>query len=207
MLTIWGRANSLNVQKVMWCLAELGVPCRRIDVGMQYGGNDTPEFLAKNPNGRVPVLEEESGFTLWESNTIVRYLAAKHGAGRLWPADPARRADSERWMDWQITTVDRPLFTVFWGLVRSPAEKRDMKAIEAARDALGDLWKIADARLADRPYLGGDTLTIGDIPLGAVAHRWFNLPIDLPSCPNVEGWYKRLGERAPYRSHVMLPLS
>ena len=206
MLTIYGRTNSINVQKVMWCIGELGIPHKRVDAGMEYGVNNTTEYLAKNPNGRVPLLEEDDGFTLWESHSITRYLAAKHGAGSLSPTDPKPRADAERWMDWLITTIDRSMAAVFWGLIRTPPEKRDMAAIEAGRKTLAEQLRIADARLADRPYLGGDHLTIGDIPLGCHIHRWFRLPIERPALPHLEAWFNRLSERPAYREHVMLPL-
>jgi len=207
MLTIWGRANSLNVQKVMWCIAELAIPHRRIDIGGAFGGNDRPEYRAKNPNGLVPVLEQDDGFILWESNTIVRYLAAKYGAGTLWPEDPARRADAERWMDWSLTTVQGAVNPMFMGLIRQAPEKRDMTAIEAARLKSEEVWKIAEARLADRPYFGGDALTIGDIPMGAWFYRWFNLPIAHQRFPALEAWYASLAAREGFRTHVMLPLT
>jgi glutathione S-transferase len=207
MLTIWGRANSLNVQKVMWTLAELGVPHRRLDLGGAFGGNDQPEYRAKNPNGLVPLLEQEDGFTLWESNTIVRYLATRYGAGSLCPDDPVRRADSERWMDWAISTAQPTVNPIFMGLIRKIAGTTDPALIEAARRRSEVIWKVVEARLADRPYLGGGTLTIGDIPVGAWAHRWLNLPIERPSMPLIEAWYRRLGEREAFRTHVMMPLT
>lgn len=207
MLTIWGRANSLNVQKVMWCIAELKIPHRRIDIGGAFGGNDRPEYRAKNPNGLVPVLEQDDGFILWESNTIVRYLAAKYGAGTLWPIDPAKRALSERWMDWSLSTVHGAVTPVFMGLIRQAPEKRDTTTIEAARLKSEEVWKIAEVQLKDRPYFGGDTLTIGDIAMGAWFYRWFSLPIAHPEFPALEAWYARLAAREAFRTHVMLPLT
>ena len=180
MLTIWGRSNSLNVQKVMWCIGELSIPHRRLDIGGQFGGNDTPEYRAMNPNGRVPLLQEESGFTLWESNSIVRYLGAKYGADALWPTDPEKRASSERWMDWSITTLSPPIITMLVGLTRTAPESRDSAAIEAARLKCEQSWKIADAQLEGRSFLCGDQLTVGDITIGPWFYRWTNLKIEHP---------------------------
>ena len=132
MLRIWGRTNSINVQKVLWCCAELDLPFERIDAGMAFGIVETPEYRALNPNGRIPTLED-NGYVLWESNTIVRYLAMKHGLGALCPSDLAARFDAERWMDWQLTTLDRPVRNVFWALVRTAPEKRDPAAVEMAQ--------------------------------------------------------------------------
>ena len=205
MLKIWGRTNSINVQKVLWCADELGLAYDRIDIGGAFGGNDQPAYRAKNPNGLVPTLEEDDGFTLWESNTIVRYLAAKHG--KLSPGDLRTRADAERWMDWQLTTISRDMATVFWGLVRTPPEKRDMAAIAAAAKTLSGLWARLDQHLKGRRFVAGDQLTMGDIPVGCFVYRWLNLPIERVPLPNLEAWYARLGERQPYRKHVMLPMT
>jgi glutathione S-transferase len=202
---IWGRANSINVQKVLWCADELGLAYERIDIGGSFGGNDKAAYLAKNPNGLVPTLEEDDGFILWESNTIVRYLSAKHG--KLCPGDARARALAERWMDWQLTTVSRDMATVFWGLVRTPPEKRDATAIAAAAKALNGLWARLDQHLAANAYVGGKDFTMGDIPVGCMAYRWLNLPIERVPLPHLEAWYRRLGNREPYRKNVMLPMT
>jgi len=204
-MKIWGRANSINVQKVLWCADELGLAYERVDIGGAFGGNDQPAYRAKNPNGLVPTIEEDDGFILWESNTIVRYLSAKHG--KLSPGDPRARADAERWMDWQLTTIARDMATVFWGLVRTPPDKRDPAAIEAAAKSLNGLWGRLDAHLKGCAFVGGNAFTMGDIPVGCLAYRWLNLPISRVSLPNLEAWYGRLGERAPYRKNVMVPMT
>src|SRR5882724_12932455 len=160
MLKLWGRINSINVQKVLWALAELKVPYERSDAGLQFGVVNEPFYRRMNPNGRVPTIEDD-GFVLWESHAIVRYLAAKHGAGTLWPNDLRVRADADRWMDWAFT-FQAAFRTVFWGLVRTPAEKRDMNAIEEARKKCAELLAIPDAALAGRQYLAGG-FTMGDI--------------------------------------------
>jgi glutathione S-transferase len=205
MLKIWGRDTSINVQKVLWCAEELGLAYQRVDVGGEYGGNDQPEYLAMNPNGLVPTIEE-GGLVLWESNSIVRYLAAKHGAGSLSPADPGERGRADRWMDWQLTTLSNDMRTVFWGLVRTPPEKRDMGAIDAAAKSLSGLWARLDRSLGESAFVAGDRFTMGDIPVGCFAYRWLNLPIDRARLANVEAWYGRLAQRPGYKKHVMVTM-
>ena len=206
MLKIWGRTNSVNVKKVLWAAEELGLKYERIDAGLQFGVNKTPEYLAMNPTGLVPTIDDD-GFVLWESHSIVRYLAAKHGAGRLWPTDLRRRADAERWMDWTYTfqrELQRPLF---WALVRTPPEKRDPAAIEAARKTCAELLKIPERYLGERRYLAGNDFTMGDIPLGCHVQIWMRLPIERPPQPNLAAWFERLRERAAFRNMVDIPLS
>ena len=205
MLKIWGRVNSVNVKKVLWAAEELGLKYERVDAGMQYGVVNTPEYKKMNPNALVPTIEDD-GFVLWESHAIVRYLAAKHGAGTLWPSDAKQRADAERWMDWSYT-FQANFRAVFWGLVRTPAEKRDMKAIEEARKKCGELLAIPDAALAERPFFGGNALTIGDIPLGCHVQLWMRLPIERPEHPNLKRWFERLCGRPAYKKIVDIPLS
>lgn len=206
MLKIWGRVNSTNVKKVMWVVGELGIAHERIDAGGKFGVVGEPEYRAMNPNGKVPTIEDD-GFVLWESNAIVRYLAAKHDTGGLYPADLKARADAERWMDWATASFAPPFTNVFLPLVRFPPEKRDPAAIAAAAAECGKLLAIVDQALAGRPFLGGDRLTVGDIPLGCAAYGYFNLPIERPSLPNVEAWYQRLTERKAYQDAVMIPLT
>ena len=206
MLTIWGRNNSINVQKAMWAVGELGLDHRRIDVGGAFGGLDQSDYAAKNPNRRIPTLEDD-GLVVWESNAIVRYLAGQHGAGTLWPEDPATRAIADQWMDWQQTTLLADMFVVFWGLVRTPAGERDMAAIEASAANLAGLWRRLEDHLQDRDYVCGQAFTMGDIPVGAACYRYHELAIDRPELPAIAAWYDRLQARPPYREHVMIPLS
>jgi len=205
MLKIWGRTNSVNVKKVLWALEELGVQYERIDAGMQYGVVNTPEYKKMNPMSLVPTIDDD-GFVLWESHAIVRYLAAKHGAGTLWPADLKQRADSDRWMDWAYT-FQASFRPVFWGLVRTPPEKRDMKAIEEACKKCAELLAVPDQALAKKPFFAGADLTIGDIPLGCHVHLWMRLPIERPAHPHLQRWFDRLCARAAYRKIVDIPLS
>jgi glutathione S-transferase len=206
MLKIWGRTSSINVQKVMWTVGELGIEHERIDAGGTFGKLDSEAYGKLNPNRRVPVIEDGE-VVLWESNTIVRYLGASHGKGTLWPEDPAARARSERWMDWEIYSLVPELRPVFWGLIRTPEAERDTTGIDAARQALVPLWRIVEAALGERRFVSGDALTIGDISLGAAVHRYMNLPIEPPSLPVLEAYYERLKERPAYREHVMLPIT
>ncbi len=206
MLQIWGRANSVNVQKVMWAVAELGLAHRRIDAGRGYGVNDEPWYLALNPNGTVPTIDD-GGVVVWESNAIVRYLAARYGAGRLWPEDPAVRAAADMWMDWQQSTLNPPLHPLFWQLVRTPEKERDAAGIGEAEARCARAFAILDRHLEGRPYVAGDGLSMGDIPVGAMAHRWYALPVEHPEHPHLAAWYERLQARPGFREHVMLPLS
>ena len=179
MIKIWGRNTSVNVQKVMWALGELGVPHERIDVGGSFGKNNEPPYLAMNPNGLVPTLEDD-GFLLWESNSIVRYLAAKYGPGKLEPTDPHARARAGSWMDWQISVAAPAVTPVFWGLVRTPPEKRDAAAIEAGKVKSMAAMKILDAQLAKSAFVAGDALSMGDIPVALMAYRFRRLVPERP---------------------------
>ena len=207
MLKIWGRVNSINVQKVLWCCGELNIRYERIDAGMQFGVNHTPEYKAMNPNELVPTIDDE-GFILWESHAIVRYFARKHGLGTLCPSDPRACADADRWMDWHATTVWPNLRPVFWNLVRVAPEKRDMALVNDSRNKLAGSMAILDAHLTNRDYVTGSALTMGDIPLGAAVQRWFNLPIERGNLRNLEAYYRRLQGRAAFKQHVdLIPLS
>jgi glutathione S-transferase len=205
MLKIWGRTNSVNVKKALWAAEELGLKYERIDAGMQHGVTKTPEYMRMNPNSLVPTIEDD-GFVLWESHTIVRYLCAKHAAGTLWPADPKARADGERWMDWAFT-FQAAMRDVFWGLIRTPPEKRDAKAIEAGRQKSAALLAVPERTLSERPYLGGAGFTMADIPLGCEVQRWMRVPIERPGFPAVEAWFERLRARPAFLNHVDLPLT
>jgi glutathione S-transferase len=201
MIKVWGRRSASNVQKVLWCIDELGVPYEHIHIPFGRAKED-PDYLRINPNGRVPAIEED-GFVLWESNTCVRYIAARFGAGTLWPTEPRQRADAERWMDWQLATLSGPTDTIFIGLVLRKPEERDMGAIDAAVKRLNHLWAMVDRVLAARPFIAGDALTIGDIPIGLAAHRWLTIPVERDRHAHVEAWYRRLTERAPFRTNVI----
>jgi glutathione S-transferase len=203
--TVWGRNTSSNVMKVLWGLGELGLVFKRIDVGGAFGKTDTPEYRGMNPTGLVPTLQE-GAFTLWESNAILRYLAQAHASGSaLWPTDTHARADIDRWMDAQQTVLNRPMSAVFWGLVRTTADKRDLKAIEASIAETTRAWQMIETRLNQHAYIAGAELTLCDIPWGVHAHRWFNmdyLGLSRPDMPALRAWYDRLCQRPAYREHV-----
>ena len=205
MLKIWGRVNSVNVKKAMWCVAELGLAHERIDAGMQYGMVNTPEYRKMNPTGLVPTIDDD-GFTLWESHTIVRYLCAKHSAGKLWPTDLKARADAERWMDWAFA-FQSAMRNVFWGLIRTPPEKRDASAIEEGRKKSIALLPVLEQTLARRPYVTGREFTMGDIPIGCEVQRYMRVPIERPPFPGVQAWFERLCQRPAFVKHVDLPLT
>lgn len=207
MIRIWGRKNSINVQKVMWTVGEIGLKHERIDAGGAFGRTKDPDYLKMNPNALVPVLQD-GDLTMWESHAIVRYLAARYSDGNLWTKDHARRALSEQWMEWMTTTINPAIFPTFWGLIRTPPEQRDMKAIEAARVKTAELLQIFEKHLAGRAYVGGDALSLGDIPMGVFVKRWYALPIERPGTPNVAAYYERLKKRPAFAEHVeSIPLT
>ncbi len=206
MLRILGRLSSINVQKVVWCCDELGLKYERVDVGGKFGGNDTPEYLAKNPTGLVPVLEED-GFVLPESNAIVRYLAAKHSAGKLWPEDLRERAQVDRWMEWLSTSFVPAMRDAFWELVRVAPEKRNAAAVEASRVKSEKCAATLDAQLQERHFLTGDRFSAADVVVGCAVHRWLNLPLARTPRPNLERYYRELKSRPGSRQVTSQPLS
>src|SRR5258708_7266402 len=178
MLRIWGRNNSVNVQKAMWCCEEMELPYERVDAGGSFGVVNTQQYRNLNPNGLVPTIEED-GFVLWESNAIVRYLAAKHSAGKLWPEDLKVRAEADKWMDWQNTMFWPTFRPLFWNLVRTPADQRDESAMEDSRIKTAEILEYLDAHLKNRAYVAGDALTMGDIPMGCAIQRSMTLRIGI----------------------------
>ncbi|CAN5702830.1 glutathione S-transferase [soil metagenome] len=203
MLEVWGRKNSFNVQKVLWCCEELEISYRRHDAGGLFGGTNEDEYLARNPTGLVPTIID-GDFTLWESNTIVRYLSASYGAGSLWPEDPAERALADKWMDFQLGTFFPAFKDVLLGLVRTPAERRDPAKIEASASKTGEVLTVLDAHLRDNEYVAGPSLTMGDIALGSSVYRWLLLDIERPDVPALEAWHERLEGRPAFQSTVMV---
>lgn len=206
MLHIWGRTNSINVQKVLWCCHELGLDYVRTDAGLHFGVTDTPEYLAMNPNQLVPTIEDGE-VRLWESNVIVRYLAHRYGAGSLCPADIATRFDAERWMDWQATAFWPVLRPLFIALIRTTPAERDASVVSKAELLALSAVRILDRRLEDYVFLAGDAFTMGDIPAAATVHRWYSLDIDHPELPNVRRWYDLMCARTAFQQIVMTPLS
>ncbi|HEX7909267.1 MAG TPA: glutathione S-transferase family protein [Paraburkholderia sp.] len=208
MITIWGRANSVNVQKVLWCCEELMLPYERIDAGLKFGRNNEPEYLAMNPTGKIPTLVDD-GFVLWESNSILRYLAQQYGeASLLYPAEPKLRASIDRWLDWSLSTLQPAERPVFWAVVRTPAAERDAAKLAADVEAVGTLWRMLDTHLQARFFLEGEKFTLADIVIGAYAKRWFGLEgIERAPLPNLERWYSRIATRTGFKKYVDLPLT
>lgn len=210
MLTIWGRGTSSNVQKVLWLVEEAGIAHRHVVVGGPFGGTRTPEYLAMNPNSLVPTLQEDD-FTLWESNTICRYLANRHGLHTLYPTDWRARADVERWMDWGQSLLAPSLHAGFWGLIRTAPADQDPAAIRASGEKTATVLGVVEARLADRPWLCGDNLTLAEIALGMHVYRWLHLPWSRAghtpvSLPRVTDWHARLAQRPAFRKVVMIDI-
>jgi len=207
-LTIWGRPNSVNVQKVLWCLSELELTYERIDAGMQHGRNREADYLAMNPNGRIPTLVD-GDYVLWESNSIMRYLCMAYGqVSPIYPHDPKGRAAVDRWLDWTLSTlqpVDRP---VFWALVRTPLAQRDMAAIQRDADAATEVWQIIDRQLATRRFIEGDQFTLADIAIGAFARRWLGVEgIIRPELPQLNRWFAQLADRPGFIQFVAPAMS
>ena len=205
MLKIWGRVNSVNVQKALLCLEELGVPHERIEAGLHHGVVGTPEYRAMNPNGVVPTIEDD-GFVLWESNVIVRYLSAKHGVGRLWSSDVRERADADRWMDWQQTTFNPPLTVLFWSRVRAP-DKPPIGDVAASGSKLDAAAAVLDAGLQGHDYLAGEKFTMADCAIAPSLHRFMHLPGSRTIGARMERYYKRLMQRPSAQKLLTLPLT
>ncbi len=204
MITVWGRATSINVQAVLWAMAELGLPFERHDRGGAHGGLDTPEFLAMNPNRLIPVVRIDEEF-LWESAAIIRYLGARYGDAAFWPPEPLERARIDKWAEWTKTSFGPALLTgVFWPLIGVTPEKRDAKAIAAGVERLTGYARMIEARLGEHDYLGGAALSFADVVFGAHLYRYFTLEFDRAETPHLRRYYDRLCARPAYAEHVMV---
>src|SRR5262245_17657469 len=206
MLKIWGRISSINVRKVVLTVQLLELPFERIDAGAAFGLTKTPEYLARNPNALVPMLEDD-GFALWESNDIVRYLCASHPQGDLYPQDLRTRFDAERWMDWQQTTLNGAGRDAFIQLFRTPVDKRSRQAIAASEAATQPLLALLDSHLAQRPFMAGERLTMADIPIACEMHRWWGLPLHHAEHPHLRRWFEGVRQRPAARGALDVPLS
>lgn len=205
MLTVWGRKTSSNVQAVMWGIAELGLDYHRHDVGHRFGGTDTEDFFALNPNRTVPVLQDGDDAPLWESAAILRYLATRYGGTPFWPENVAARAQVDKWAEWaKINIAGAFTVPIFWRVVRTPEAERDWPAIRAAVAALEAKMAIAEARLGQVAWLAGEDFTLADLQFGHVLYRYYEIGIERAEMPNVARYYERLQERAAYREHVMV---
>jgi glutathione S-transferase len=209
MLTIWGRKTSINVQKAMWAIGELGLAHRRIDVGGSFGKNRDASYLAMNPNGLVPTLEEADGFTMWESNAIVRYLAGRYDPDSvLAPRDPQMAGRAQMWMDWQLTVLQPSQHAAFWGLIRTAPDKRDLAAITTSQEKNTAAMLILESQLARTQYVAGDRFSYGDIPVCLNTYRYWTVVPDHPPLPSVRRWYDEISARPAFRDHVAaVPIS
>jgi glutathione S-transferase len=203
MLKIFGRRNSSNVIPVMWAVGELGLPHERINIGGTFKGDNTENYLAMNPNGLIPVIND-GGFILYESHAIVRYLCRNHSMGNLYPDGSQQLAMADQWMEWHKFHVMMNIMPVFLNLVRTTKENCDMDLVEQKSKIAGQQLQVLDKHLEDRPYILGDAFSMADIPTGALLFKYFNLPIERPSLANVEAWYQRLCERPAYQTHAMI---
>ena len=206
MIKIWGRTDSSNVQKVLWCCGELGVEFDRTDLGGKFSGNKEKSYLDMNPNGLVPTIQD-GDFILWESNSIMRYLNEKYGRGELLPSTVEGRANANRWMDWQLSALNPSIVPLFSNLIRTPADKRDPKVVQAALDKTSAAWQMVENQLVHSAFVASENLSLGDIPIGVWAYRWFNLPIERPRFTRLDAWYQRLRDRPPYQKHIMIPVT
>ena len=204
MIRVWGRRSAFNVQKVLWALAELELEFEHIEAGGKSGGLDSPEFLAMNPNGRIPVVCD-GDLTVWESHAILRYLAARYGQAGLWDDDPAVRSLADRWMDWGQTALQPDFMALFWGYYRMPEQQRDARRIKGAADRCADHLRLLGSHLASQPWVAGEHFTIGDIPVGTALYRYFEMGYPVPELPQVRAFYRRLADRPGYRAHIMTP--
>jgi glutathione S-transferase len=205
-IKVWGRFSSSNVKKVMWLAHELALEVERIDAGRQFGVVNTPAYKALNPNSRVPTIED-GDFVLWESNSIMRYFCLKYGGEALYPADPATRADIDRWLDWSLSTVVPAESPLYLGTVRTPPEKHDKAAIAAGTEKLVEIYGILERRLAGRDYLVKN-FSIADLCLSVFVDRWLRnlfLP-GRPESPVLSAWIARIRPREGFRKFVDVPL-
>ncbi|WP_020481665.1 glutathione S-transferase family protein [Methylomonas sp. MK1] len=204
MIKIWGRSSAYNVQKVLWTIGELELPYQHINAGGSVGGLDQPEFLGMNPNGRIPVIVDDN-ITIWESNSIVRYLCAQYSHDWLWAKTPAKRSLAERWMDWELATLQPDFLDLFWSFYRTPEALHDHQKIQNASERCQKHLAMLDAHLAEQTFLAGDEFSMGDIPVATSLYRYFEMGIPTPQIPNVRRWNGALAERKPYREHIMTP--
>ena len=203
-MKLYARRTSSNCQKVLWFLAELGLEYEFVATGGDAGGLDTPEYLALNPNGVVPTLLD-GDLSVWESHTILRYLAASQAPERFWVVDPAERSRVERWMDWSQDHFDAAFMAVFWGYWRTPEADRNAGTIRFQLGRCRSYMTVLDQALAKNAFVAGDELSLADIPVGALMYRYANLDVTDGLLPNVARWYDALTQGEAFREHVMLP--
>lgn len=203
MLTLYGRGTSDNVQKALWALGETGQRFEHVPLGGSYGGLDDPDFAAMNPHRRVPTLKD-GDTVVWESDAIVRYVAAKYSCGTLWPVDVSERSRADQWMAWTLAHLYGDSNLLFWLTIRTPVADQDAERIARVHGRLSGWYRLLDRHLSAHEYVAGERLTMGDVPPGATLYRYFNLPVERESFPHLERWYARLCARPAYRKYVMV---
>jgi len=201
MLKILGRASSINVRKVLWVCAELQIPFDREDWGTGFRETDTPEFLSLNPNGLVPVIRD-GDFVLWESNSIIRYLASRYGGEALYPVEPRKRARIDQWMDWQATDLNRSWNYAFLGLIRKSPAHQAQDDIAASLANWTRHMRILEGQLGSTgAFVAGGQFSLADIPIGLSVNRWLSTPFEHPRLPAVSDYFERLGERMGFAEY------
>ena len=201
MIRIMGRASSINVRKVLWACAEMEIPFEREDWGAGFKSTRTPEFLALNPNAMVPVIQDDD-FILWESNSIIRYLAARYNASSLYPHEARARARVDQWIDWQASDLNKSWSYAFMSLVRHSPEHQDSQALAAACKDWSRHMEILNRQLESTgAYVAGHEFSLADIPVGLSVNRWFETPLAHPDFPAVSDYYERLSHRPGYLLH------
>ena len=196
MLKIYGRASSINVRKVLWCCDELAIPYAREDWGTGFRSTRDADFLKLNPNGLVPVIDDD-GFVLWQSNSIIRYLAAR--ASDFYPTEPRQRAIIDQWIDWQATELNDAWRYAFMNLVRRSPEHQDAKLVERSIAQWSPMMGLLEKQLHQAgAFVTGATFTLADIPIGLSVHRWYSTPFDRPELRAVDAYYQRLKSRPAF---------
>lgn len=201
-MRLFGRSTSVNVQKVLWTIEELGIACERFDLGGAYGGLDTADYGAMNPNRRVPTLVD-GDLVVWESNAVVRYLAHAYNDSALAGATHADAARADMWMEWFQNNCYTQFIALFYQTVRLPRAERNPDERDRLAAGLTKNFELLNAHLADRPYVAGDRLSMGDIVVGASLYRYYTMEFERPEMPALGAYYDRLQQREPYRKTVM----
>lgn len=204
MIEIWGRKNAYNVQKVIWTLHELDLEYKHHDVGSIPGDLESEAFLSKNPHARIPVLWDKNEF-IWESNTIIRYLACTYGNGRFWIESPILRTHAERWMDWELATLQPDFINLFWGYYRTPEKQRDTTLITTYKQRCKHHFQRLNQHLATHSYIAGESFTMGDIPCATGLYRYFSMGLSVEQPEHVLSWFIRLSERKAFKQCIMVP--
>ncbi|MDX7991864.1 glutathione S-transferase family protein [Xenorhabdus littoralis] len=205
MITVWGRKTSSNVQALMWCIDELGLPFTRYDIGHKYGGNDTAEFLSMNPNGTVPVIKDGDGTPIWETGAILRYLANRYAKSPFWPEDLEARTNIDKWAEWsKINIALNFTAPIFWRIVRTAPQFQNQDDIAKAIHKLSNMLDIAEIQLKQHDFIAGDCFTLADIQFGHILYRYFDMKINRTKHPEIIKYYDRLTERPAFKEHVMI---